>query len=38
MYTLLYKCNQYFDIEYIVEAEKLRLVSYYLDKMTLYWL
>ena len=38
VYTLLYKCNQYFDIEYIVEAKKLRLASYYLDRMTLYWL
>ena len=33
----LYKCNQYFDLEEIPEGEKLRLASYYLDGMALYW-
>jgi len=30
----LYKCNQYFEIE---DFEKLKLASYYLDDITLYW-
>jgi hypothetical protein len=33
----LYKCNQYFDIEEIAKTEKLKLASYYLKGMTLYW-
>uniref|UniRef100_A0A6N2MPH0 Ty3 transposon capsid-like protein domain-containing protein n=1 Tax=Salix viminalis TaxID=40686 RepID=A0A6N2MPH0_SALVM len=33
----LYKCNQYFDLEEIPEADKLKLASYYLDGMALYW-
>lgn len=33
----LYKCNQYFDLEEIPEVDKLKLASYYLDGMTLYW-
>ena len=33
----LFKCNQYFDLEEIPEADKLRLASYYLDGMALYW-
>ena len=37
MHKWLYKCNQYFDLEEIPEAEKLKLTSYYLDGMALYW-
>jgi hypothetical protein len=33
----LYKCNQYFDIEDIDESDKLKLASYYLDGIALYW-
>jgi hypothetical protein len=33
----LYKCNQYFDMEEIKETEKVRLASFYLDGMALYW-
>jgi hypothetical protein len=33
----LYKCNQYFDIEEIPESDKLKLASYYLDGLALYW-
>lgn len=33
----LYKCNQYFDLEEIPENDKLKLASYYLDGMALYW-
>ena len=33
----LYKCNQYFDIEEIDELDKLKLASYYLDGIALYW-
>ena len=33
----LYKCNQYFEMEEVPETEKLKLASYYLDGMTLYW-
>ena len=33
----LYKCNQYFDLEEIVEPDKLKLASYYLDGLALYW-
>jgi hypothetical protein len=33
----LYKCNQYFEMEEVPEAEKLKLTSYYLDGMALYW-
>jgi hypothetical protein len=33
----LYKCNQYFEIEEVPDAEKLKLASYYLDGMALYW-
>ena len=33
----LYKCNQYFEIEEVPDAEKLKLASYYLDDMALYW-
>jgi hypothetical protein len=33
----LYKCNQYFDLEEIPETDKLKLASYYLDGLALYW-
>jgi len=33
----LYKCNQYFDMEEIKGAEKVKLASFYLDGMALYW-
>ena len=33
----LYRCNQYFDLEEIPEMDKLKLASYYLDGMALYW-
>lgn len=33
----LYKCNQYFDLEEIAEQDKLKLASYYLDGLALYW-
>ncbi|KAL3596164.1 hypothetical protein D5086_007801 [Populus alba] len=33
----LYKCNQYFEIEDIEESDKLKLASYYLDGIALYW-
>ena len=33
----LYKCNQYFNIEEVVEVEKLRITSYYIDDTILYW-
>ena len=33
----LYKCNQYFEIEDIEDSEKLKLASYYLDDIALYW-
>jgi len=33
----LYKCNQYFDMEKIKETEKVKLASFYLDGMALYW-
>ncbi|KAJ6862568.1 hypothetical protein NC652_039424 [Populus alba x Populus x berolinensis] len=33
----LYKCNQYFDLEEIPETDKLKLASYYLDGLELYW-
>jgi hypothetical protein len=33
----LYKYNQYFDLEEIVETNKLKLTSYYLNEMALYW-
>jgi hypothetical protein len=33
----LYKCNQYFEIEDIEDPEKLKLASYYLDGIALYW-
>jgi len=33
----IYKCNQYFDVEEIVEQDKLKLASYYLDDMALCW-
>jgi hypothetical protein len=31
----IYKCNQYFDVEEVVEHDKLKLASYYLDGMAL---
>ena len=34
---MVYKYNQYFDIEEVVEVGKLKIVSYYLDGMALYW-
>jgi hypothetical protein len=37
IYKWLYKCNQYFEIEETQESKKLKLASYYLDSMTLYW-
>ena len=37
MHRWLYKCNQYFDIEDIDELDKLKLASYYLDGIALYW-
>ena len=33
----LYKCNQYFEIEEVPNVDKLKLASYYLDDMVLYW-
>nr|TKS04084.1 hypothetical protein D5086_0000146390 [Populus alba] len=33
----IYKCNQYFDVEEVVEHDKLKLASYYLDDMALCW-
>nr|TKR68966.1 hypothetical protein D5086_0000309060 [Populus alba] len=33
----LYKCNQYFEIEEVPDADKLKLASYYLDDTALYW-
>ena len=33
----LYKCNQYFDLEEIPESKKMKLASYYLDGLALYW-
>nr|TKS15571.1 hypothetical protein D5086_0000032660 [Populus alba] len=33
----LYKCNQYFDLKEIAEQDKLKLASYYLDGLALYW-
>jgi len=33
----LYKCNQYFDMKEIKEIEKVKLASFYLDGMALYW-
>jgi len=32
----LYKYNQYSDLEEIVETNKLKLTSYYLNEMALY--
>ena len=37
MHRWLYKCNQYFEIEDIKDSKKLKLASYYLDDITLYW-
>ena len=37
MHRWLYKCNQYFEIEDIEESDKLKLASYYLDGIALYW-
>ena len=37
MHKWLYKYNQYFNLEEIPEADKLKLASYYLDGMALYW-
>ena len=37
MHRLLYKCNQYFEIEDIEDFEKLKLASYYLHGIALYW-
>ena len=33
----LYKCNQFFEMEEVPETEKLKLASYYLDGVALYW-
>ena len=33
----LYKCNQYFNLEEIAKPDKLKLASYYLDGLALYW-
>ena len=33
----LYKCNQYFDLEKIADQDLLKLTSYYLDGLALYW-
>jgi len=33
----LYRCNQYFDIKKTEKSKRLKLTSYYLDGMTLYW-
>lgn len=37
VYKWLYQCNQYFEIEEILEVNKLKLATYYLDGMELYW-
>lgn len=33
----LYRCNQYFDIKKTEKSKRLKLTSYYLDGITLYW-
>jgi len=33
----LYKCAQYFEIEEIANTDKLRIASYYLEGVALYW-
>jgi len=33
----LFKCTQYFEIEDVVDSEKLQITSYYLDRVALYW-
>jgi len=33
----LYKCAQYFEIEEIANTDKLRITSYYLEGVALYW-
>ena len=33
----LYKCTQYFEIEEIANTDKLRITSYYLEGVALYW-
>lgn len=37
VYKWLYKCNHYFEIKEVDDCEKLKLASYYIDRMNFYW-